>query len=203
MPLRGASRAIRHRRTTECAPRPDVVGARDCPIRGLRVATSRPVLSRAGGSPFTAHSDCERSERGVQGSSKVDAAAVERTTVDEVVDGCAHWRGRRTRSLRSQSLCAMTRGRARTIRSSPRGTQPEGLRLGQSRAASTSGRGAHSVARLCLIARLAPRNGTSTEPSAPRLRYGPPAAGLRSAATVRDLGSGSASWSALHPSPGR
>ncbi len=178
MPLRGASRAIRHWRTTECAPRPDVVGARGCPIRGLRVATSRPVLSRAGGSPSTAHSDCERSERGVQGSSKVDAAAVERTTVDEVVEGCAHRRGRRTRSLRSQSLCAMTRGRARTIRSRPRGTQPEGRAVREPRAGTSSGRGAHSGARLCLIARL--RRATAPTRSLRLRGYGPPTAGLRS-----------------------
>ncbi len=42
------------------------------------------------------------------------------------------------------------------------------------------GRGAHCVARLCLNSRLAPRNGTSTEPSAPRLRHACGASALRS-----------------------
>ncbi len=178
MPLRGASRAIRHRRATECAPRPTEVPARGSPTARPSGCVSRGrdriVLAA---SWVIAHSFCERRERVRRPRRCAHPSTSSSTVVRSTAAASTLELPSTPRSLRSQSLCAvdgLPPARDRTGREVATRRPP----YGQPRAPTTSGRGAHSVVRLCLIARLAPRNGTSR--SLWLRGYGPPSAGLRS-----------------------
>ncbi len=138
VPLRGASRAIRHRRATECAPRP-----KEVPARGSRTARpsgcvprceDRIVLARP---RLITHSDCERSERVRRPRRSAHPSTTSSPIVRSMSAASTLELPSTPRSLRSQSLCAVN-GLPPARDATRREVATRRPRIGQSRAPTAS-----------------------------------------------------------------